>query len=86
MSALRKSTAMAHPHRVRALIIVDVSPEIESKGVEGIRHFIQASDALDSCEAFWSPTFAGVTIPGVFKQAAKLPRRISTLLVSFFSL
>jgi pimeloyl-ACP methyl ester carboxylesterase len=42
----------AHPEKVRALIIVDVSPEIQAKGVENIRTFIQASDVLDSFEAF----------------------------------
>ena len=41
-----------HPEKVRALIIVDVSPEIQVKGVENIRHFIQAPDELDSFEAF----------------------------------
>jgi esterase len=41
-----------HPEKVRALIIVDVSPEIQTRGVENIRHFIQAPDELDSFEAF----------------------------------
>ena len=41
-----------HPARVRALIIVDVSPEIQARGVENIRNFIQAADVLDSFEAF----------------------------------
>lgn len=41
-----------HPEKVRALIIVDVSPEIQVKGVENIRSFIQAPDELDSFEAF----------------------------------
>jgi len=41
-----------HPQKVRALIIVDVSPEIQVKGVENIRSFIQAPDELDSFEAF----------------------------------
>jgi len=40
------------PQKVRALVIVDVSPEIQMKGVENIRHFIQAADELDSFEAF----------------------------------
>jgi esterase len=40
------------PQKVRALIIVDVSPEIQVKGVENIRNFIQAPDELDSFEAF----------------------------------
>jgi len=41
-----------HPEKVRALIIVDVSPEIQVRGVENIRNFIQAADELDSFEAF----------------------------------
>ncbi len=41
-----------HPEKVRALIIVDVSPEIQTRGVEHIRQFIQAEDELDSFEAF----------------------------------
>jgi esterase len=41
-----------HPDRVRALVIVDVSPEIQVRGVEAIRSFIQAADELDSFEAF----------------------------------
>ena len=41
-----------HPERVRALIVVDVSPEIEPRGVENIRTFIQAADELDTFEAF----------------------------------
>jgi esterase len=41
-----------HPQKVRALIVVDVSPEIQVKGVENIRSFIQAPDELDSFEAF----------------------------------
>jgi pimeloyl-ACP methyl ester carboxylesterase len=42
----------AHPQKVQALIIVDVSPEIQVRGVENIRSFIQASDVLDSFEEF----------------------------------
>jgi esterase len=41
-----------HPDKVRALIIVDVSPEVQARGVENIRSFIQASDELDSFEEF----------------------------------
>lgn len=40
-----------HPQKVRALIIVDVSPEIQPRGVEHIRSFIQAADE-DDFEAF----------------------------------
>jgi esterase len=41
-----------HPDKVRALIIVDVSPEVQARGVQNIRSFIQASDELDSFEEF----------------------------------
>jgi pimeloyl-ACP methyl ester carboxylesterase len=41
-----------HPEKVRALIIVDVSPEVQARGVENIRSFIQAADELDSFEEF----------------------------------
>jgi pimeloyl-ACP methyl ester carboxylesterase len=40
------------PQKVRALIIVDVSPEIQARGVDNIRTFIQAADELDSVEEF----------------------------------
>lgn len=42
----------AHPDKVKAVVIVDVSPEIQAKGVENIRSFIQQQDVLDSFEAF----------------------------------
>lgn len=41
-----------HPAKVKALVIVDVSPEIQASGVEHIRTFVQAADELDSFEAF----------------------------------
>ena len=41
-----------HPQKVRALVIVDVSPEIQERGVQNIRAFVQAADELDSFEAF----------------------------------
>ena len=41
-----------HAQKVQALVIVDVSPEIQVRGVENIRNFIQAADELDSFEAF----------------------------------
>ncbi len=44
--------AARHAEKVRALIIVDVSPEIQARGVENIRSFIQAADELDSFDAF----------------------------------
>ena len=40
-----------YPDRVRALIIVDVGPEIEQQGQENIQGFV-GIDALDSFEAF----------------------------------
>ncbi len=40
-----------YPERVRALIIVDVGPEIEQQGQENIQGFV-GIDALDSFEAF----------------------------------
>ena len=40
-----------YPDRVRALVIVDVGPEIEHKGQENIQGFV-GIDALDSFEAF----------------------------------
>lgn len=42
----------AHPERVRGLVIVDVSPEVQTKGVENIRQFVQETDVLDSFDAF----------------------------------
>lgn len=41
-----------HPDKVQALIIVDVSPEVQARGVQNIRSFIQAADELDSVEEF----------------------------------
>lgn len=41
-----------HPQHVRALIIVDVSPEIEARGVQNIRQFIQQDDVLPRFEDF----------------------------------
>jgi esterase len=41
-----------HPEKVKALIIVDVSPEVQARGVEHIRSFIQAPDELDGFEEF----------------------------------
>lgn len=42
----------AHPERVRGLVIVDVSPEVQMKGVENIRQFVQETDVLASFDAF----------------------------------
>ncbi len=44
--------AAQYPEAVRALVIVDVSPEIQAKGVENIRNFIQQQDVLPSFDAF----------------------------------
>ncbi|MEW6300943.1 MAG: alpha/beta hydrolase [Thermodesulfobacteriota bacterium] len=44
--------AARHPEHVRALIIVDVGPEIETRGRENIQSFISQVDELDSFEAF----------------------------------
>ena len=41
-----------YPERVRALVIVDVGPEIETKGRENIQDFVSGIDELDSFEAF----------------------------------
>jgi len=41
-----------HAEKVTALVIVDVSPEIQASGVEHIRTFVQAADELDSFEQF----------------------------------
>jgi esterase len=41
-----------YPDKVEALVIVDVSPEIQERGVENIRSFVRAADELDSFEAF----------------------------------
>ena len=41
-----------YPESVRALLIVDVGPEIEARGRENIQSFISGIDELDSFEAF----------------------------------
>ena len=41
-----------YPERVRALIIVDVGPEIETTGRDNIQDFVSGVDELDSFEAF----------------------------------
>jgi pimeloyl-ACP methyl ester carboxylesterase len=41
-----------YPESVRALVIVDVGPEIEPRGRENIQRFISGIDELDSFEAF----------------------------------
>ncbi len=41
-----------HPEHVRALILVDISPEIQARGVENIRQFMQQEDVLPDFEDF----------------------------------
>ena len=40
------------PDLVRALVVVDVAPEVERRGVENIRQFVTSTDQLDSFQAF----------------------------------
>jgi esterase len=40
------------PALVRALVVVDIAPQVERKGVEHIRQFVTANDELDSFEEF----------------------------------
>jgi len=40
------------PELVRALVVVDIAPQVERKGVEHIRQFVTANDELDSFEEF----------------------------------
>ena len=40
------------PDIVRALVVVDVAPEVKREGVENIRNFVAATDELDSFDAF----------------------------------
>ncbi len=40
------------PDLVRALVVVDVAPEVKREGVENIRSFVAATDELESFEAF----------------------------------
>ncbi|MBI3953571.1 MAG: alpha/beta hydrolase [Chloroflexi bacterium] len=44
--------AARRPELARALVIVDVGPEIRRRGVDAIRRFITRRDELDSFEAF----------------------------------
>ena len=53
MGGINAITLIArYPPLVSSLVIVDVSPEVQSKGVENIRRFIQAPDELDRFEDF----------------------------------
>ena len=40
------------PDLVRALVVVDVAPEVKREGVENIRSFVAATDELDTFEDF----------------------------------
>jgi pimeloyl-ACP methyl ester carboxylesterase len=44
--------AMRVPELVRALVVVDIAPQVERKGVEQIRQFVTSNDELDSFEEF----------------------------------
>lgn len=44
--------AARHSEMVRALVIVDVGPEIQAEGVRNIRNFVQAPDELPCFEDF----------------------------------
>ncbi len=46
------------PGLVRALVVVDIAPEVERKGVEHIRQFVTTNDELDSFEEFVSRAHA----------------------------
>jgi pimeloyl-ACP methyl ester carboxylesterase len=46
------------PAVVRALVVVDIAPQVERKGVEHIRQFVTANDELDSFEEFVSRAHA----------------------------
>ena len=40
------------PHLVRALVVVDIAPEVQRGGVDNIRSFVAATDELDTFEDF----------------------------------
>ena len=53
MGGLNAMTLAARtPAMVRALVVVDIAPQVERKGVEHIRQFVTANDELDSFEDF----------------------------------
>jgi pimeloyl-ACP methyl ester carboxylesterase len=41
-----------HPELVRALVVVDIAPEVQRGGVDNIRSFVTATDELDTFEDF----------------------------------
>jgi pimeloyl-ACP methyl ester carboxylesterase len=53
MGGLVATTLAARaPEVARALVVVDVAPEVRREGVDNIRNFVAATDELDSFEAF----------------------------------
>ncbi len=53
MGGLNAMTLAAQtPALVRALVVVDIAPQVERKGVEHIRQFVTANDELDAFEDF----------------------------------
>jgi pimeloyl-ACP methyl ester carboxylesterase len=53
MGGLNAMTMAARvPALVRALVVVDIAPQVERKGVEHIRSFVAATEELDSFDAF----------------------------------
>jgi len=53
MGGLNAMTLAARvPALVRALVVVDIAPQVERKGVEQIRSFVAATEELDSFDAF----------------------------------
>jgi pimeloyl-ACP methyl ester carboxylesterase len=53
MGGLNAMTVAARvPALVRALVVVDIAPQVERKGVEHIRSFVAATEELDSFAAF----------------------------------
>ena len=53
MGGLNAMTLAARvPELVRALVVVDIAPQVERRGVEHIRQFVTANDELDTFEDF----------------------------------
>ncbi len=53
MGGLNAMTLAARvPELVRALVVVDIAPQVERRGVEHIRQFVTANDELDTFEEF----------------------------------
>lgn len=53
MGGLNAMTLAARaPALVRALVVVDIAPQVERRGVDAIRNFVASTDELDSFEAF----------------------------------